>query len=285
MQWIKRLFNKEPPRIPDRMWEDCLDRLPFLDALPAEDLVRLKETAEMLLSRKSFAGAAGFELTDETAVLIAAQASLPVLNLSLDLYDDMSGIIVYPGSFIIPQTEIDEAGVVHEWHEPAAGEAVHAGGAVILSWEDASDASAPGYNVVIHEFVHKIDMHDGGANGCPPFLPEFHSSLRPAEWKKVFSSAYEDFLAEVDARDARLPPDFDDADPPHAALYDALFSDLPMDPYGARHPAEFFAVASETFFVSPQPLEEDYPEVYRLLARYYRQDPLGRLESPLQPSR
>jgi Mlc titration factor MtfA (ptsG expression regulator) len=33
-------------------------------------------------------------------------------------------------------------------------------------------------------------------------------------------------------------------------------------------------VASEAFFISPRPLAEDYPDVYRMLALYYRQDPL-----------
>ena len=47
-----------------------------------------------------------------------------------------------------------------------------------------------------------------------------------------------------------------------------------MDPYAATNPAEFFAVASETFFVQPQPLAAAYPDVYRLLVAYYRQEPL-----------
>src|SRR5690606_38731514 len=122
-------------------------------------------------------------LTDETAVMIAVQASLPVLNLTLDLYGDMAGIIVYPAAFIVPQQSIDEAGVVHEWHEPVSGEAVDAGGAVVLSWEDAQDSASPGYNVVIHEFAHKLDMADGYANGCPPFFPAYHKDIDPMQWK------------------------------------------------------------------------------------------------------
>ncbi|HYC42435.1 MAG TPA: M90 family metallopeptidase [Noviherbaspirillum sp.] len=275
MQWLRQLFNRRNPEIPAAMWAACLDRLPFLDRLAPSDLERLKSLCEKLLARKSFTGAAGFELTDEVAVLIAAQAALPVLNLTLDLYDDMAGIIVYPSAFMIPQSEMDEAGIVHEWHEPASGEAVHAGGAVILSWEDAQESASPGYNVVIHEFTHKIDMARGAANGCPPFLADFHRDIAPGHWKKVFSLAYEDFVRRVDERDAGLPEDFDDNRPEDAALYDELFGDLPLDPYAARHPAEFFAVASEAFFVLPGPLSEDYPDVYRLLSLYYRQDPLG----------
>ncbi len=276
MQWLKQLFNRRKPQIPAPLWQDCLERLPFLAFLSAQDLERLKSLCEDLLDRKTFTGAAGFELTDEVAVLIATQAALPILNLTLDLYDDMAGIIVYPSAFMIPQSEMDEAGVVHEWHEPASGEAVHAGGAVVLSWEDAQALDAPGYNVVIHEFAHKIDMARDAANGCPPFLARYHDDISPAQWKKTFSEAYEDFARRVDELDAQLPEDFDDSNPRHAAFYDELFGDLPLDPYAARHPAEFFAVASEAFFVLPDPLAEDYPEVFRLLSLYYRQDPLGR---------
>lgn len=276
MGWLRQLFNRDKPQIPDSLWLDIIAHLPFLQRLTAQELERLKVVSEELLDRKTFTGAAGFELSDEIAVVIAAQASLPILNLTLDLYDDMAGIIVYPSAFMIPQSEMDEAGVIHEWHEPASGEAVHAGGAVVLSWEDAQESDASGYNVVIHEFAHKIDMRNGTANGYPPLLAEYHKDLKPAEWQRVFSAAYADFVARVDALDAQLPADFDDDKAAHAAVYDELFATLPLDPYASRHPAEFFAVASEAFFVMPQPLAEDYPEIYRLLALYYRQDPLSR---------
>jgi len=275
MRWLTRFFDRDKPQIPPALWQQVTADLPFLQRLPPADLLRLQQAAEELLHRKTFTGAAGFELTDRTAVLIAAQASLPILNLTLDLYEDMPGIIVYPSAFVIPQSETDEAGVVHEWQEPASGEAVQAGGAVVLSWEDAQQSDAPGYNVVIHEFAHKIDMGHGAANGCPPFLAAYHQGIDPAVWKKTFSAAYHDFTEWVDDLEARLPADFDEADPVHADLYDALFAALPLDPYAATDPAEFFAVASEAFFVLPQPLAAAYPAVYRLLARYYRQDPLA----------
>jgi Mlc titration factor MtfA (ptsG expression regulator) len=74
--------------------------------------------------------------------------------------------------------------------------------------------------------------------------------------------------------ESQLPEHFDDDNPRHAAAYDGLASELPLDPYAAKHPAEFFAVASEAFFVDPAPLATCYPQVYRLLSQYYRQDPL-----------
>lgn len=280
MNWLRRLLARERPQIAEALWTECLQSLPFLHRLDSEQRARLKMLCEELLDRKAFTGAAGFELNDQVAVMIAAQACLPVLNLSLALYDDMAGIIVYPSAFVIPQKEMDEAGVMHEWQEPASGEAVHAGGAVVLSWEDAQDAAAaerdaPGYNVVIHEFVHKIDMVDGDANGCPPFLAQFHSGMQPARWRQAFSAAFEDFQQRVDEIESQLPLDYDDALPEDAELWDELSGDLPLDPYAATHPAEFFAVSAEAFFVLPRPLQQAYPDVYQLLAAYFRQDPLA----------
>lgn len=274
MQWLRQLFHRDRPRIPEPLWQTCTARLAFLQRLPAHDLDRLKLLCESLLDRKTFTGAGGLELSDEIAVLIAAQASLPVLNLTLDLYNDMAGIIVYPSEFIVPHAEMDEAGVLHEWVAPVSGEAVDAGGAVILSWEDVEDIESPGYNVVIHEFAHKIDMSDGAANGCPPFLAAYHGGIDAQRWQQTFSAAYEDFLVRVDEIDSRLPDDFDIDDPFQADQAENLYAALPLDPYAARNPAEFFAVASEAFFVLPEPLAASYPEVYRLLARYYRQNPL-----------
>jgi Mlc titration factor MtfA (ptsG expression regulator) len=275
MRWLQKILSRDKPRIPESLWQQCIGRLEFLQRLSADDLGRLKLLSETLLDKKTFTGAGGLEMTDEMAVTIAAQASLPVLNLTLDLYDDMAGIIVYPSEFIVPHAEMDDAGVMHEWHAPVSGEALDTGGAVVLSWEDVESIDAPGYNVVIHEFAHKIDMRDGAPNGCPPFLAACHRDISRAEWQRVFSAAYGDFSARVDDLDNRLPdPALDDAE--NDEIYEALYAALPLDPYAAENPAEFFAVASEAFFALPAPLAEAYPEVYRMLGRYYRQAPLDR---------
>lgn len=274
MQWLQQIFRRGNPLIPETIWRECVAQLPFLHRLPPTDLMRLKSLCEQLLAKKPFTGAGGLDLSDDVAVLIAAQACLPVLNLTLDLYLDMAAVIVYPSSFLVPQVQMDEAGVVHEWREPLAGEALEAGGAVVLSWEDVGDVDGLGYNLVIHEFAHKIDMSSGAANGCPPFLSAFHGGLDARAWQKVFSSAFEDFVDRVEVLDQQLPDDFDEEDQSHLVQYEALCAALPLDPYAATHPAEFFAVASETFFVLPERLQQAYPEVYQQLAGYYRQNPL-----------
>ena len=53
-----------------------------------------------------------------------------------------------------------------------------------------------------------------------------------------------------------------------------------LDPYAAEHPAEFFAVASETFFTDPHALKEEFSGLYEQLKLFYRQDPAARLPPP-----
>ena len=46
-----------------------------------------------------------------------------------------------------------------------------------------------------------------------------------------------------------------------------------MDFYGATNPAEFFAVATETFFDNPHAMKKEHPKLYDELQQYYRLDP------------
>jgi hypothetical protein len=138
---------------------------------------------------------------------------------------------------------------------------------VLLSYEDVALAGdererIAGYNVVIHEFAHKLDMRGGDANGFPPL----HAGMDARAWKRAFAEAYDDFCAKVDRAD-RMP------ERRAEAAYDAL----PMDPYASESAAEFFAVASEAFFETPERLAPAYAAVYEQLRLFYRQDPLARM--------
>jgi Mlc titration factor MtfA (ptsG expression regulator) len=48
-----------------------------------------------------------------------------------------------------------------------------------------------------------------------------------------------------------------------------------LDHYGATNHAEFFAVATETFFEQPRELSQEHDEFFRLLKKYYRVNPIG----------
>lgn len=234
--------------IPDALWQLTLTRLPFLAQRSDADLAELRRLATLFLDQKEFTGMDGLVVDDAMAVCIAAQAVLPVLRFGLAPYGGFVGIVVHPDEVVARREVTDDHGVVHAYDEVLAGEAMD-GGPVMLSWRDVADAgetAASGYNVVIHEFAHVLDMGDGAADGVPP-LP---SAQARRDWLAVLMPAYDRLGEQV------------------VCGYDTL-----LDPYGAQGPEEFFAVASETFFVNPNELRAEHPDLYGLLARYFQQDP------------
>ncbi|MGE8655242.1 MAG: zinc-dependent peptidase [Achromobacter sp.] len=255
-------------RIAPALWRQVLDAHPFLAALDATESAQLLARAAWLLASKTINGARGLEVTDFMRLSIAAQASLPILNLTPTLYEGWDEIIVYPAGFRIPRRQMDEDGVMHEYLEDAAGEAWE-GGPLILSWED-TQLSEGGFNVVIHEFAHKLDLQSGLADGMPSLAA--HGDLKPREWRRILDDSLDRFIAAVDAVEAAIPHDVD----PESAQADAWYGQLPLDPYAATDEAEFFAVSSEHFFVDPYPMAQALPEWFGLLRAYYRQDTLAR---------
>ena len=239
--------------IPELLWRQALDALPFLAIYTEDEIRRLRERVVVFLTEKSIVGAAGFAVTPLMRVLIALQACAPALWLDADCYDGWENVVIYPDEFIIAREFEDDAGVVHRQREQLAGESMP-GGPVVLSWSDVeagADWESAGMNLVIHEFAHKLDMRNGDANGCPP-LPD---DMRPGDWQRTMHAAYEHFRARVESEE-----------------------DTAIDPYAAESPAEFFAVLSEVFFAEPALLLHEYADVYDLLRRYYRQDPARRAE-------
>ncbi|MBP6637505.1 MAG: zinc-dependent peptidase [Sulfuritalea sp.] len=230
--------------IPSGLWEEIEAGLWFLDRLTPAERVELRRLAREFIAAKEWSGAQGLELTPRIQLAIALQACLPILHLGLDWYSGWVGIVVYPGDFIIPRQVVDGAGVVHEYDDQVMGEAWH-GGPVLISWFDDPDDTR-GVNVVIHEFAHKLDMRSGDADGMPPL----HEGMSRRHWATAMGAAFEDFQRRVDGGE-----------------------DILIDPYAAELPSEFFAVTSEVFFEDPLLLRQEYPEVYRQLALFYRQDP------------
>ncbi len=244
--WRRKRVLKST-RLDEALWARVASRLAFLRGLSQQETARLKELVVLFLAEKEMHGAQGLQLTDEARLSIAAQACLPILNLGLDVYKGWVGVVVYPGEFRVRKEEMDEHGVVHLFDEELAGEA-WPGGPVILSWEDVA-LEERGYNVVIHEFAHKIHMDGGGDDD----FPGAHAGMDAAKWRTTLEKSYKRFCSEVDAD----RPTF-------------------IDPYAAEHPAEFFAVMSEAFFTESAVLARDWLELYGQLALFYRQDPAGR---------
>ena len=234
--------------IPDALWSLTLARYPFIARRSEADRQGLRELATLFLADKEFAGMQGLEVDDGMAVAIAAQACLPILRLGLAQYDAFKGIVVHPDIVVARREVMDEDGIVHHYDEELAGEAME-GGPVMLTWRDVADAGDSaewGYNVVVHEFAHVLDMRDGASDGVP-LLPDRAARER---WLAVLKPEWQDFCERVDAGEDTL-----------------------IDPYGAEAIDEFFAVASELFFVDAATMRSEHPALYELLAGYYRQDP------------
>jgi Mlc titration factor MtfA (ptsG expression regulator) len=263
MWWRRRDSGADPISAAD--WEAAFDALPLLDGLDAETRARLQQMAARFLQQKQLEPVQGTELDEPMRLELALQATLPVLELGLDWYRGWHTLILYPDQFVPAREVMDEDGLVWIDDEPKSGEAWEQGPVILSLTDAAAGCERDGYNVVIHELAHKLDLLDGAANGHPPL----HRGMSDAHWAEIFGAAYADLCRRCEAIDAEEPL----ADTAHRnpGLDDGI------DPYGSESPAEFFAVCSETFFELPHRLQAIYPDVYAQLQAFYRQDPARRL--------
>jgi Mlc titration factor MtfA (ptsG expression regulator) len=241
--------------IPDALWAHTEARFPFLRQPDLADATRLREMSSLFLEAKQFSGAHGFEVTDEMAVAVAAQACLPVLHLGLAWYDSFVGIVVHEGELATRRERTDDHGVVHHFDDVFSGEAMP-GGPVTLSWQDILMAGTDGewaYGVVIHEMAHVLDMRNGEADGMPPLA----SRAQQARWHSAATEAYDMLCCQVQGGRTTA-----------------------IDPYAAESPDEFFAVACESFFITPRRLKAGHPALYAELQSFFRQDPAAHMAQP-----
>jgi len=271
--WLPRRWRSSP-EIEPALWRRVVDAHLFLLELAALDQDRLRTLAGHFLQEKEFHGAHGLPVDDHMALTIAAQACLPLLHMSLPSgraprsaaellvwYDDFVGIVVQPGAALAQREVTDGAGVVHRYREALAGEALDRG-PVMLSWEDVAQAGVlaeGGTNVVIHEFVHKIDMRGmrlgEHPDGAPPLFAGFMGCATVLDaterWRRTMQEAYASF------REALSMAERFGGEPPW------------LDDYAAKDPAEFFAVTCEAYFVNPQRFEQAFPALRALYDAFF----------------
>jgi MtfA peptidase len=218
-------------------------------ALGEGDRHRIRDVVAVFVAEKNWEGCGGLALTDEMRVTIAAQAARLLVGVEHDYFRNVATILVYPSSYR-GSPKRGPLGVVTEG-VANAGEAWPTG-PVILAWDAVARAAFsphPTGNLVLHEFAHKLDTVDGLIDGTP--LLDSRDAYR--EWGRIMTAEHERLVA--DARAGRATT---------------------LDPYGATDPAEFFAVATESFFENAAALRADRPTLYDLLRRFYRQDPAAR---------
>lgn len=231
--------------------------MPYYGLLSEDEQAELRKLIQVFLAEKRFEGCGGQRITDEIRVTIAAQACILLLNREHDYYAGLHSILVYPSAYVAPAKFMDEVGVIHEGDEDRLGEA-WLRGSVILAWDevrqDAYDIH-DGFNVTLHEFAHQLDQQDGSFDGAPLLGKPSHYR----SWARVLMKEYQALGQAAERGQETL-----------------------IDQYGATEPAEFFAVVTEAFFEMPDALNEEHPELYAELKKFYRQDTLARLEKAKQ---
>lgn len=207
-------------------------RAPFYAKLPDVLRARLEEFVKIFVAEKTFIGAGGLTMTDEIKVVVAASAVRLVLKLALDRFDRLSEIVVYPDAYRRPDEQPVYLGEAHAW------------GTVVLSWASVLEGlkfEHDGHDTTLHEMAHVLDRADGNFNGAPALRAR--GDYRP--WALAMSDHY-----------ARLKQN---ARPENQVL----------DGYAATNEAEFFAVATETFFERPEAMQRLLPDLYHELSRFY----------------
>lgn len=257
-RWRAERFAARHP-FPDAAWAEARARLPLLAALDDAAAAALGERAWRFLHAKrlslhpELAESTPFDLPARLA--LAAQACLLTLGWSdeehVEAFANVHEVLILPDAFRRQVEEMDEFGVMHEYVDERAGETSHQGPVVVAFPDLMESGDFTGFNVLIHEFAHKLDLGNSlDVDGFPP-LPD---DIDPREWHRVFMGVWEDLQARLECGEA-----------------------TPIDDYAATHPGECFAVCCEAFFTAPDLLEEAYPALYRLLKRYFRLETLPRL--------
>ncbi|MBI5462769.1 MAG: zinc-dependent peptidase [Gammaproteobacteria bacterium] len=222
--------------------------VPLYNRLPPALREQVHGHIRVLLAEKDFHGAGGLVVTDAMRLVIAAQAALLLLNRSGDAFPELYSIVLHPAAFVVNRESWDAAGLHHRERQVLSGESWSTG-QLVLSWDDSLAGGmtcGDGYNVVLHEFAHQLDLGSGDMDGTP----RLDSRAERQAWAAAFAPAYTEHCARVEAG-----------------------TDTWLDPYAATSPAEFFAVLTEAFFELPEELAAEYPAVYACLRDYYRVDP------------
>lgn len=215
--------------------------------LPEDLREQLHGHINVFLDEKRFRGVGGQEILPEVAVTIAGTACMLLLNRDPSYFPGFSTILVYPDTYEADQVDYDGT-LETRRRSRRAGESWHRG-PVVLSWSDALQGAVragDGYNVVLHEFAHKLDEENSGTNG----QPILHAAGHYREWAEVLGREYRAFADRVSSRKNKV-----------------------IDEYGLTSPAEFFAVATESFFEKGVAMQRRLPDLYEQLRKFYSVDP------------
>lgn len=233
--------------IPQEWIQIIKENIALYNYLPRQLKEELHGHTQIILKEKHFEGCGGLELTEEMKIIIAAQAAILLLNKKPTYFPKVDSILVYPTAYVAKNLK-REGFIETKERSVRLGES-WIRGVVVLAWDHVRQKTLDlegGHNVVLHEFAHQLDQESGGSTGTPRL--ETNSSY--GAWGRIMSEEYEKLK--------------------NKTLHH--ISDV-MDSYGTKNPAEFFAVATETFFEKAKEMKDKHPKLYEELKDYYKLDP------------
>lgn len=218
-------------------WVPLLEqKLPFYKRLEDEEREAFHTHLKIFYWEKYWIGAGGLEVTEKMKILISASAARIARQLPLCIYDRLTEIVIYPSHYLHPErTDAIILGQAHHF------------GTVVLSWDAVREGILTpndSRDTAIHEFAHVLDAADGVFDGTP--LLERGEDYK--EWSRVMGHYF-------------------------AGLQDNPTRGI-VRAYGATNEAEFFAVATEVFFENPRRLKNRAPDLYAVLAKFFKIDPV-----------
>ncbi|WP_192458503.1 DgsA anti-repressor MtfA [Musicola keenii] len=233
-------------------WRQALS-IPLMAPLEESEHQRIVMVAKQFLRQKRLVPLQGLVLDELMAKRIALLFALPVMELGIEWLDGFYDVLIHPAPFEVEGEWMDDNGLIHSGASIQSGQSWDQG-PVILNWQEIQDSfDLSGFNLVIHEVAHKLDLRGNGHVSGVPAMPLREVAL----WEQHLHAAMDELREEIElvGEDAAS-----------------------MDPYAATDPAECFAVLSEYFFSAPDLLTERFPLVYQHFCRFYRQSPLARLQ-------
>jgi|SaaInlV_100m_DNA_5_1039725.scaffolds.fasta_scaffold00450_11 MtfA peptidase len=240
----KKLFDKALTRAQIAI---IIENVSLYRKLPKKFQQELHGCIQIFLDSKEFVGCSEVQITEEIQLTVAANACLLLLTRNIRDFPGFKTILIYPDTYHVPQTS--QKGDLEVRHVSGrAGESWYRG-PIVLSWGDVirgSKNEEDGFNVVLHEFAHKLDEQNAVMDGLPILREENSYS----EWAEVLSEEYKKFQTRVSQGKNRV-----------------------IDSYGATSPVEFFAVATESFFEKPTQMQRRLPKLYKQLSDFYGVDP------------
>jgi len=226
-------------------WRIILDqKVLFYHNLSSNDKLRFERDVSRFIKKVRIAGVnTEVDITDK--LLVASSAAIPVFGFPDWDYTFLDEVLLYPGSFDrnFNLNNADEVITGMVGNGAMEGKMILSKPSLHRGFSNESDKQ----NVGVHEFIHLLDKEDGHVDGIPATLAA-----------KQFSLPWLELIAEK-TKEIRK-------------------GDKDINPYGATHEREFFAVAGEYFFERPQLLQKNHPELYDLLSRAFNQDTAGLLK-------